>query len=106
MATNGAATSFHTDSGCGGNPPRHPQETALTMIYNGMSAAALKSATWQKSRRSNSQGNCVEMARISGDAVAVRNSRHPQGPALIYTLAEIEALILGAKDGDFDNLLC
>ncbi|WP_041262090.1 DUF397 domain-containing protein [Pseudofrankia inefficax] len=78
----------------------------MTMIYNGMSAAALKSATWQKSRRSNSQGNCVEMARISGDAVAVRNSRHPQGPALIYTLAEIEALIMGAKDGDFDNLLC
>lgn len=106
MATDGAATSFDTDSGSGSNRPWHPQETALTMIYNGMSAAALKSATWQKSRRSNSQGNCVEMARISGDAVAVRNSRHPQGPALIYTLAEIEALILGAKDGDFDNLLC
>ncbi|OHV42010.1 DUF397 domain-containing protein [Pseudofrankia sp. EUN1h] len=78
----------------------------MTMIYNGMSAAALKSVTWQKSQRSNSQGNCVEMARLSDDAVAVRNSRDPRGPALIYTLAEIEALILGAKDGDFDNLLC
>jgi hypothetical protein len=106
VAPTGAATSFDPDSGHGCSPPRHPQETALTMIFNGMSAAALRHATWQKSRRSNSQGNCVEMARISGDAVAVRNSRHPQGPALIYTLAEIEALILGAKDGDFDNLLC
>ncbi|MCM3925255.1 DUF397 domain-containing protein [Frankia sp. AiPs1] len=37
--------------------------------------------------------------------MAVRNSRHPNGPALVYTRAEIEALILGAKDGDFDNLL-
>jgi hypothetical protein len=75
------------------------------MIYNGMSAAVLKGAAWQKSQRSNSQGNCVEFARISDDVVAVRNSRHPHGPALIYTNAEIEALILGAKDGDFDNLL-
>jgi hypothetical protein len=75
------------------------------MIYNGISATALTGAAWQKSQRSNSQGNCVEFARISDDAVAVRNSRHPHGPALIYTNAEIEALILGAKDGDFDNLL-
>jgi hypothetical protein len=34
----------------------------------------------------------------------VRNSRHPEGPALIYTRAEIEAFIGGAKDGDFDDL--
>lgn len=74
-------------------------------IYSGMSAAELHRVTWQKSRRSNSQGNCVEMARLPGDAVALRNSRHPNGPALVYTRAEIEALILGAKDGDFDNLL-
>jgi hypothetical protein len=45
------------------------------------------------------------MAELPGGAVAVRNSRHPNGPALVYTRAEIEALILGAKDGDFDNLL-
>jgi len=35
----------------------------------------------------------------------VRNSRFPEGPALVYTHAEIEALVLGAKDGDFDHLL-
>ncbi len=80
------------------------RETTVHEIYNGMSATALPQVTWQKSRRSNSQGNCVEMARLSADSVAVRNSRHPEGPALIYTRAEIEALILGAKDGDFDNL--
>ncbi|CAO5180571.1 DUF397 domain-containing protein [Frankia sp. AiPs1] len=77
----------------------------MTKIYSGMPAAALERVTWQKSRRSNSQGNCVEMAKLPGDEVAVRNSRHPNGPALVYTRAEIEALILGAKDGDFDNLL-
>ena len=28
----------------------------------------------------------------------------PDGPALIYTRAEIAALLLGAKDGEFDHL--
>ena len=74
-------------------------------VYNGMPAAELDGATWVKSRRSNSTGNCVEVARLSGGDVAVRNSRHPEGPGLIYTHAEMEAFILGAKDGDFDHLL-
>ncbi|MGH3342189.1 MAG: DUF397 domain-containing protein [Carbonactinosporaceae bacterium] len=73
--------------------------------YNGMPAADLHEAAWFKSRRSNSQGNCVEMAQLPGGDVAVRNSRYPEGPALIYTPDEIEALIRGAKDGDFDTLI-
>ncbi|WP_250282973.1 MULTISPECIES: DUF397 domain-containing protein [unclassified Frankia] len=74
-------------------------------IYNGISTTALPEVTWKKSRRSNSQGNCVELARLSPETIAVRNSRDPNGPALIYTQAEIEALILGARDGDFDEFL-
>jgi Domain of unknown function (DUF397) len=74
-------------------------------VYNGIPATQLDGAVWVRSRRSGSQGNCVEIAELSDGAVAVRNSRHPRGPALVYTRAEIEALILGAKDGDFDHLL-
>ena len=72
---------------------------------NGTPAADLHGARWLKSRRSNSQGNCVEIAELPSGQVAMRNSRHPEGPALIYTRPEIEALILGAKDGDFDDLI-
>jgi len=72
---------------------------------NGMPANDLHGAMWRKSRRSNSQGNCVELARIPGGLIAVRNSRHPAGPALIYTQAEIDAFITGARDGDFDDLM-
>jgi hypothetical protein len=73
---------------------------------NGMPGQALPALTWQKSRRSNPSGNCVEMARLPhGTGVAVRNSRDPDGPVLIYTLEEIAALLAGVRDGDFDNLL-
>ncbi|AXE22318.1 MULTISPECIES: DUF397 domain-containing protein [Streptomyces] len=73
--------------------------------YNGMAAAELDGVTWQKSKHSNSQGSCVEFAKLPGGAVAVRNSRFPDGPALVYTPAEIEALLLGVKDGEFDHLI-
>jgi hypothetical protein len=40
-----------------------------------------------------------------GAGIAVRNSRDPGGPALIYTRDEIEAFIRGAVDGDFNDLV-
>jgi hypothetical protein len=75
-------------------------------MTNGMPATQLPGVTWQKSRRSNPSGNCVELAVLpDGAGVAVRNSRDPEGPALIYTRDEVAAFIAGAADGDFDNLV-
>ena len=73
--------------------------------YNGMPASELSGAGWRKSSVSNSQGACVELAKLGSGEFAVRNSRNPQGPALIYTQAEIAALIEGVKLGEFDDLL-
>jgi uncharacterized protein DUF397 len=73
--------------------------------YNGMPAGELPGARWRKSARSSAQGNCVELARLAGSEVAIRNSRHPQGPALVFTDAELDAFVAGVKDGDFDDLL-
>jgi hypothetical protein len=77
----------------------------MTQPYNGIPADELTEATWQKSRLSNPSGNCVEVARLTGGGFGVRNSRDPHGPALVYTRDEMAAFILGAKDGDFDNLV-
>jgi hypothetical protein len=70
-----------------------------------MAARDLHGAEWQKSRHSNSQGTCVEFARLPGGDIAVRNSRFPDGPALVYTPAEVKAMLLGVKDGEFDHLV-
>jgi hypothetical protein len=75
-----------------------------TTPANGIAATELVGASWRKSSYSNSQGNCVEFAALPDGSVAVRNSRDPQGPALVYTRAEVSALIAGAKDGEFDDL--
>jgi hypothetical protein len=70
-----------------------------------MPASALVGVTWHKSRCSSPQGECVEMALLPSGEVAVRNSRHPDGRALIYARAEIEIFVRGVKAGDFDHFL-
>jgi hypothetical protein len=71
-------------------------------IFNGMSATALNPVSWTKSSHSNATGNCVELAGLPDGSVAIRNSRDPDGPALVYTRDEIAAFVAGARDGDFD----
>jgi hypothetical protein len=70
-----------------------------------MPAGDLPGARWWKSGRSSAQGNCVETAKLPDDRVAVRNSRHPSGPALIFSQAEVRVFLEDVKDGDFDDLL-
>jgi hypothetical protein len=77
----------------------------MTQPYNGIPALELTDVAWQKSKHSNPNGACVEVAQLPGGEVAVRNSRFPEGPALVYTRAEIAAFLAGAKDSEFDNVI-
>ena len=65
----------------------------------------LGGVAWRKSVVSNPNGDCVELAVLPAGGVAVRNSRGPHGAALIYTRAEIAAVLAGAKAGEFDDLV-
>jgi len=74
-------------------------------IYNGISATQLEGAVWRKSDRSNSQGACVELARLDSATVAMRNSRDPRGTALIYPADAVRVMVSALRSGDFDDLL-
>ena len=66
---------------------------------------ALPDVAWRKSARSGKQGNCVELAPVRARGVAVRNSRFPEGPALLFSIAEMTAFLADVKDGAYDHLL-
>jgi len=76
----------------------------MVITYNGMLATELGEVRWQKSWHSNPNGECVELAALPTGEIAMRNSRFPVGPVLLYTQAEITAFLAGAKDGEFDHL--
>lgn len=59
---------------------------------------------WRKAERSVNNGACVELAPSAG-MIAMRDSKDPEGPVLMYTKAELAAFLDGAKKGEFDDLL-
>ena len=67
---------------------------------SGMPASQLPVAEWRKSSYSNPSGNCVEIARLPGRRVAVRNSRYPDGPALILTVAQWLPFLAAIRAGN------
>jgi hypothetical protein len=76
----------------------------MNTYYNGMPAAEAGDVRWTKSQYSNATGECVELATLPNGEIAMRNSRFPDGPVLVYTRGEITAFLAGAKDGEFDQV--
>jgi Domain of unknown function (DUF397) len=68
----------------------------------------LSQAEWRTSGDSDDDGSCVEVAFVPGSkegsehVIAVRDSRNPDGPKLIFTPAEWDAFTAGVRDGEFD----
>jgi hypothetical protein len=58
---------------------------------------------WVKSSLSFANGNCVEVADLSGGEIGVRNSRDAAGPVLRFTPDEWHAFLGGVRNGEFDR---
>jgi hypothetical protein len=61
----------------------------------------LATPNWHKSSHSGANG-CVEVAH-GDDRVAVRDSKDPSGPVLLFTPHEWRAFLDGVRDGEFDG---
>ncbi len=59
---------------------------------------------WIKSSLSMANGNCVEVAGLSGDLIGVRDSKNPRGPVLRFGPAEWGTFVGGVRDSGFDSL--
>ncbi|WNI18141.1 DUF397 domain-containing protein [Actinacidiphila sp. ITFR-21] len=68
-----------------------------------MSKDDLVGARWFKSSYSNGQGECVEVAFLDDRRVAMRDSKNPTGPALVFTPGEFGAFVAGVAAGEFNQ---
>lgn len=67
-----------------------------------MTSVDLSRASWKKSTRSSGNGQCVEVADLA-DAVALRDSKDPTGPTLVFRREDWTSFLAGAKYGHFTH---
>ncbi|MFK0160713.1 DUF397 domain-containing protein [Streptomyces sp. NPDC090493] len=68
-------------------------------------ATDLPGAAWFKSSYSGSdQSQCVEVADVRPGLgrIAVRDSKDPEGPALLFTPGQFAAFVADARAGSYD----
>ncbi len=68
------------------------------------SGSDLSHTLWRKSKRSVNNGACIELAPAPNGDIAIRNSRDPYGPVLVYNQTEWHAFLEGVRDGEFNDL--
>jgi hypothetical protein len=63
----------------------------------------LKTAAWRKASKSGSnQGNCLEVAPLSGRRVGLRDTEAPEKAPFVVSAGVWDAFVDGAKKGEFD----
>lgn len=60
------------------------------------------SIEWRKSSFSNGSQQCVELGKPSSTVTAVRDSKNPSGPALMFSNEAVAALVASCAAGEFD----
>lgn len=63
----------------------------------------LAAATWRTSSYSGAQGDCVAVATLASGRWAVRDTKDPHGPVLIFNAAEWAAFTAGVRAGEFGS---
>ncbi|MGY0460399.1 DUF397 domain-containing protein [Kitasatospora sp. cg17-2] len=61
-------------------------------------------ASWFKSSYSNNGGECVEVSASFPGAVPVRDSKDPEGPALVFPADAWRSFVAGVQAGEFGTV--
>lgn len=80
------------------------REARLDLAYGGMRRSQLRVGEWRKSSHSNPSGNCVETARLPSGWVAVRDSKDPGGPVLVFTRRQWAAFLRTVRPPSCERL--
>ncbi|MBY8862381.1 DUF397 domain-containing protein [Nocardia sp. CA2R105] len=63
----------------------------------------LSKARWFKSSRSGGSQDCVEVAFLDEGMIGVRDSKNPNGPALVFAPSEWDAFAADVQSGEFNR---
>jgi hypothetical protein len=65
-----------------------------------MSTSDHVQSEWRKSSLSADAANCVEVALVGGE-IALRHSRQPDGPILVFSAAAWRVFLQGLREDTF-----
>jgi Domain of unknown function (DUF397) len=63
----------------------------------------LTATHWRKSSHSNNGGACIEVADGFTGLIPIRDSKDPEGPALVFSANAFAAFVDAVKTGEFGN---
>ncbi|MFE4170948.1 DUF397 domain-containing protein [Streptomyces sp. NPDC056909] len=66
-----------------------------------MQSASASGLTWVKSSYSGVNNNCVEAAALPPGGHALRDSKNPHGPVLVFGPGQWDAFVSGVTAGEF-----
>jgi hypothetical protein len=66
--------------------------------------ASVLDVNWWKSSFSDTGAHCVECAVVDSTTVAVRDSKDPHGPALLFPRAQMGAFVAAVAAGRFGEV--
>ncbi len=64
----------------------------------------LTDAGWVKSSYSQTGGECIEVADGFPGLIPVRDSKDPEGPALVFGADAFTSFVAAVKSGDFGSV--